>query len=269
MGRDRENTLVSMSCCSFLRKGGLLSTGSLSPFSVEVCSIRPSVERCFYGRKIQSLFSPSPILTGDRGSNPSSVAYVKAWERFCHQPLHEDCHLQNVILHNVRKVPQSLFPKVPKEVKTEHSQDEQALRGEKPQWVRTRDASKLRQGILVAQDPDLLKEFHTGNSNFLIWAQKKVKVLITQSCPILCDPTDCSCLYTQSSSGKNAAVGWHALLQGIFLTQGLNPGLLHCRQILYCLSHKRSPHGQKNFWWLRITAYSSSVLHPWLWLSLG
>ena len=33
--------------------------------------------------------------------------------------------------------------------------------------------------------------------------------------------------------GKNTAVGCHFLLQGIFLTQVLNPGLLHCRQILY------------------------------------
>ena len=34
------------------------------------------------------------------------------------------------------------------------------------------------------------------------------------------------------SSGKNAGVGCHALLQGIFPTQGLNPGLLHCRRTL-------------------------------------
>ena len=33
--------------------------------------------------------------------------------------------------------------------------------------------------------------------------------------------------------GKDTGVGGHALLQGIFLTQGLNPGLPHCRQILY------------------------------------
>ena len=33
----------------------------------------------------------------------------------------------------------------------------------------------------------------------------------------------------------------HALLQGIFPTQGSNPGLLHCRKILYCLSHQESP----------------------------
>ena len=30
----------------------------------------------------------------------------------------------------------------------------------------------------------------------------------------------------------------HSLLQGIFLTQGSNPGLLHCRQILYRLSYQ-------------------------------
>ena len=40
---------------------------------------------------------------------------------------------------------------------------------------------------------------------------------------------------------KNTGVGCHALLQGIFPTQGSNPGLLHCRQILYCLSHQGSP----------------------------
>ena len=44
-----------------------------------------------------------------------------------------------------------------------------------------------------------------------------------------------------NSPGKNARVGSHSLLWGIFLTQGLNPGLPHCRQILYCLSHQGSP----------------------------
>ena len=38
--------------------------------------------------------------------------------------------------------------------------------------------------------------------------------------------------------GQNTGVGCHALLQGIFPTQGLNPGLPHCRQILYHLSHQ-------------------------------
>ena len=44
------------------------------------------------------------------------------------------------------------------------------------------------------------------------------------------------------SPGKNTGVGCHSLLQGIFPTQGLNPGLLHCGQILYHLSHQGSPY---------------------------
>ena len=40
--------------------------------------------------------------------------------------------------------------------------------------------------------------------------------------------------------GKNTGVGCHFLLQGIFLTQGSNPGLLHGRQTLYSLSHQGS-----------------------------
>ena len=39
-----------------------------------------------------------------------------------------------------------------------------------------------------------------------------------------------------NSPGKNTEVGSHSLLQGIFPTEGSNPGLLHCRQILYHLS---------------------------------
>ena len=40
------------------------------------------------------------------------------------------------------------------------------------------------------------------------------------------------------SPGKNTGVGCHFHLEGIFLTQGSNPGLLHCRQILYHLSYR-------------------------------
>ena len=41
-----------------------------------------------------------------------------------------------------------------------------------------------------------------------------------------------------NSSGQNTGVGSHSLLQGIFPTQGLNPGLSHRRRILYQLSHQ-------------------------------
>ena len=44
-----------------------------------------------------------------------------------------------------------------------------------------------------------------------------------------------------NSPGQNTGVGSLSLLQGIFPTQGSNPGLPHCRWILYQLSHKRSP----------------------------
>ena len=43
-----------------------------------------------------------------------------------------------------------------------------------------------------------------------------------------------------NSPGQNTGVGSLSLLQGIFPTQGLNPGLSYCRQILYQLSHKGS-----------------------------
>ena len=41
---------------------------------------------------------------------------------------------------------------------------------------------------------------------------------------------------------KNTGVGWQFLLQGVFPTQELNPGLLCCRQILYHLSHREAHH---------------------------
>ena len=45
---------------------------------------------------------------------------------------------------------------------------------------------------------------------------------------------------TMEFSSKNTGVGCHSLLQGIFLIQGWNPGLLHCRQTVCHLSHQES-----------------------------
>ena len=63
----------------------------------------------------------------------------------------------------------------------------------------------------------------------------KVKVLVTQLCLILCDSMNCS------QPGSSV----HGILQerilewvAIFFSWGLNPGLLHCRQILYHLSYQ-------------------------------
>ena len=44
-----------------------------------------------------------------------------------------------------------------------------------------------------------------------------------------------------NSLGQNTGMDSLSLLQGMFPTQGSNPGLHHCRQILYQLSHKGSP----------------------------
>ena len=67
---------------------------------------------------------------------------------------------------------------------------------------------------------------------------EKVKVQVTQWCPTLCNRMDCS---PWDSSGQNTGMGGCSLLQGIFPTQGSNPGLPHCRWILYQLSHQGSP----------------------------
>ena len=68
-------------------------------------------------------------------------------------------------------------------------------------------------------------------SIFIAFILSKMKV--TQSCPTLHSPW--------ISPGQNTGVGSHFLLQGIFPTQGSNPGLPHSRRILYHLSHQRSP----------------------------
>ena len=70
-----------------------------------------------------------------------------------------------------------------------------------------------------------------------------------QLCPALCDPMDCSppdfCPW--NFPGKHTGVGCHFLLQGIFLIQGLNPGLPHCRQILYKWQKWESKTGLSEF----------------------
>ena len=68
--------------------------------------------------------------------------------------------------------------------------------------------------------------------------------LVAQPCPTLWESRDCilpGSAVHGGCPGKNTGVGCHALLQGIFPTQGLNSGLTHCRRILYCLSHQGSP----------------------------
>ena len=84
-----------------------------------------------------------------------------------------------------------------------------------------------------------------------MWARSEVKSLSRArlsatpwivACPKLLHPWD---FHGKSTGvgcyfGKSTGVGCYFLLQGIFPTQGLNPGLSHCRQTLYHLSHQGS-----------------------------
>ena len=66
-------------------------------------------------------------------------------------------------------------------------------------------------------------------------------MLVAQSCLVLCDTMGYSPPVSSvhgDSPGKNTGVGCHSVLQGNSSTQGLNWGLLHCRQIPYHLSHQ-------------------------------
>ena len=63
-----------------------------------------------------------------------------------------------------------------------------------------------------------------------------------------------------NSSGKNTGVGCHFLLHGIFPTQGLNPSLQHCRQILYHLTHQGNlPLGHQLFLLLSSKFHAQNV----------
>ena len=88
----------------------------------------------------------------------------------------------------------------------------------------------------------LLQSLYLPGSLLLL--RVTVLCLVAQSFPTLCNPMACSppgpCVHGDFP-GKNTDVDFHALFQGIFPTQGSNPGLPQCRQILYHLSHRGSP----------------------------
>ena len=70
-----------------------------------------------------------------------------------------------------------------------------------------------------------------------------------------------------NSPGWNTGVGCHALLQGIFLTQESNQGLLHCRRILHQLSYQGSP--KKWVAFIRTQKYSRVMVFGGWWAEAG
>ena len=112
----------------------------------------------------------------------------------------------------------------------------------------------LRSGILCDLPEFLhLPKCYTKNLNIKIHllsslilynpSHNSSNSLVVKLCPTLMTPWTVAyqLLCPWDSPGKNTGVGCHFLLQGIFPTQELNPGLLHCRQILYRLSYEGSP----------------------------
>ena len=86
------------------------------------------------------------------------------------------------------------------------------------------------------------------------------QLMVSESCSVISEslwphglgPTRLLCPW--NSPCKNTG-GCHSLLQGIFPTQGLNPGLLQCRQILYHLSH------QGNKWYRQMVMVEACFSH--------
>ena len=84
-------------------------------------------------------------------------------------------------------------------------------------------------------------DFNPENSpkmgrNFMYIIYYMRYAVLSHSVVSLSNPMDYSLLGSsvhEASPGKNTGVGCPALFQGIFPTQGSNPGLLHCRQILF------------------------------------
>ena len=96
----------------------------------------------------------------------------------------------------------------------------------------------LRRKVMTNLDSIFKSRDIILSTNVHLVKAMKVKVKVAQSCLTHWDPMDCS---PWNSPGQNTGVGSLSLLQGIFPIQRSNPGLPHCRQILYQLSHKRSP----------------------------
>ena len=82
--------------------------------------------------------------------------------------------------------------------------------------------------------PDVGKFFPTTSNLWHLWK--------TESCSVISNSLQPHGLYSPwNFPGQNTGVGSLSLLQGVFPSQGLNPGVLHYRRILYQLSYQGSP----------------------------
>ena len=100
----------------------------------------------------------------------------------------------------------------------------------------------------VTKSQTQLSDSTTAKAHVSLLPYRILCVLVTQSCPTLCDPIDWSPLSMKPSVQAPLSMKfsrqeyWSGLpfpFPGIFPTRGSNLGVLHCRQILYWLSHQR------------------------------
>ena len=96
---------------------------------------------------------------------------------------------------------------------------------------------------------DWMRSTHTTDETKTVKSPSRVRLLA----PHGLQPARLLCPW--NSPSKNTGVGCHFLLQGIFPTQGLNPGLLHHSQILYCLGHQGS-----NLFYLKFTDLNINLI---------
>ena len=122
--------------------------------------------------------------------------------------------------------------------------------------------------------PSFAVQRETENKSCLGVKWKSESVSCSVVLVALCDPMDWSparLLCPLNFPGKNTGVGSHSLLQGIFLTQRRNLGLVHCRRILSHLSHQKSLFVRKNYHALNDYSPNKMPLHPprWTWAEMG
>ena len=103
----------------------------------------------------------------------------------------------------------------------------------KKSWCRDQLTLRVRRSLFTSQRNSLLKSKQPSQ-----FSQFSHSVMSDSWRPHRLWPTRLLCSW--DSPSKNTGMGCHFLPQGIFLTQGSNLGLLHCRQILYHLSHHRT-----------------------------
>ena len=94
----------------------------------------------------------------------------------------------------------------------------------------------LSSAALTGGETGLLRAQATRTSWTPLLSRVKEVKEVARSCLTLCGPVNCP----WHSPGQNTGVGSRSLFQGIFPSQGWNPGLPHCGRILYQLSHQGS-----------------------------